>query len=95
MRSLIKVHSYTTVIFFQTSFLREHHPQITMPLYKRTHPRTASLSPFSFQAISFKLPNDPEALQIPGLQFSSEAGKKSGEDKSSACQQTLKPQYPC
>ena len=56
--------------------MREHCPQITIPLYKRTHPRTASLSPFSFQVINFKLLSDPEALQIPGLQFSSESGKR-------------------
>lgn len=36
---------------------------------------TASSSPFSFQVIGFKLPSDPEALQISGLQISSESGK--------------------
>lgn len=76
IKSLIEVHSGNHCDLFQASCMREHHPRITMPLYKRTQPRTASLSPFSFQVINFKLPSDPEALQIPGLQFSSESGKR-------------------
>lgn len=62
--------------FFRRVAWENIFPQITIPLYKRTHPRTAPLSPFSFQVINFKLPNDPEALQLPGLRFSSESGKR-------------------
>ena len=62
--------------FSQKSCMKEYCPPITIPLCKMTHPRTASSSPFSFQVISFKLPSDPEALQISGLQISSESGKR-------------------